>query len=163
MRALLVLVFVLACATPVRTGVMAGRWTPKDGATVSVPMGWESTALTHGVIHATLGPGGERFNGNYVRVESDSPHVMVSDVYTQWYGPSWAALDWGPDGNYGPGGATIIAFTHLFSGKVVATLFGNRGHSIRCHFTLNDARGGLVRGGVGECQVSDGSQIDVRF
>lgn len=161
--ALLTLVALLACATPVRTGVMAGRWTPKHGETQPVPMGWESIDDSHGAIHATLGPGGEHFNGNYVRVEADSPHVVVSDVYTRWYGPSWGALNWGPDGNYGPSGASISVFMHLYSGKVVATLFGNHGSSIRCHFTLNSPDAGLVGGGVGDCQVSDGSQIDVRF
>ena len=160
---LLALLVSVSCATPVQTGVMAGHWTPKGGEPQIVPMGWESLGLTHGAIHATLGPGGEHFNGSYVRVEATGPHVTVSKVYTQWYGPAFASLNWGPDGNYPPGGVDFNVFVHMFSGKVVATLFGDKGSTIRCQFTLENARKGLVTGGSGSCQVSDGSEIEVHF
>ncbi|MBW2282719.1 MAG: hypothetical protein JRG82_18440 [Deltaproteobacteria bacterium] len=154
----------VACATPHHSGIMAGHWTPKDGSPERVPLSWETGSEGGGRIHATLGKGGEHFHGKYVRVQQGPPHAEVETVYREWHAPAYATLDWGEEGNYGPNeGVDIHGFVRQYSGKVLATLFGDREHSMRCRFTLSDPQAGLVGGGVGACQVSDGGRLDVEF
>lgn len=142
---------------------MAGRWSA-NATTEPVPLSWKSTTEGHGQIFATLGRGGEHFHGKYIRVQGDHSEVVVRAVYDNWNAPGWAELDWGPEGNY-PVGESIdfSTFLHNYSGRVVATLFGDSGSSMRCQFTLEDGQRGMLSGGVGTCQVSDGSRIDVQF
>jgi hypothetical protein len=54
-------------------------------------------------------------------------------------------------------------FVRTYSGRVVATLFGDKGNTMRCRFQLTNPEAGLSSGGVGECQVSSGGTIDVEF
>jgi hypothetical protein len=54
-------------------------------------------------------------------------------------------------------------FAAFYTGKVVATLSGGRGHSMRCQLSLNDPEGGLLGGGSGRCQVSDGGSLSLEF
>jgi hypothetical protein len=153
-----------ACASAPQTGIMAGRWTPKGGVDAqSVPFSWNSHHENHGVIHTTLGKGGEHFNGQFVLVESSTSGPVVETIYSDWYAPAWAELDWDTEGNLPGEGVELVGFVHHYTGKVLATLFGNDGRSMRCQLTLNDPRRGMVGGGIGECQVSDGSAIDVQF
>jgi hypothetical protein len=157
------LTFAACSMTPeMQTGIMAGRWTPKGGETERVPLSWESSDDEHGRVHATLGKGGEHFTGKYVRVQTGEDTIHLETVYNDWQAPTWATLDWGPEGNYGAS-VDYLGFVKGFSGSVVATLFGNEGHSMRCQFTANDPSRGLISGGVGTCQVSDGGQLDVQF
>ena len=55
------------------------------------------------------------------------------------------------------------AFVRNHSGKVVTTLFGDKGNTMRCRFRHTNPEAGLSSGGVGECQVSNGGKIDVQF
>ena len=50
-----------------------------------------------------------------------------------------------------------------YGNQAVATLFGDHSHSMRCRFRLSDPGEGLMGGGIGQCQVSDGSAIDAQF
>lgn len=165
MRILLgLLLLIVACASPLRSGIMAGHWTPKQGEGERVPLSWETKARGHGTIHATLGRGGEHFIGEYVLVRDHAPGIQVHAVYRDWYAPTWATLDWGEEGNYGPSEVIDIhGWVEHYNGQVIATLFGNRDHSMRCRFTLEDVSAGMVGGGVGTCQVSDGGRLDVKF
>jgi hypothetical protein len=49
-----------------------------------------------------------------------------------------------------------------YSGHVEAILFGDKGHTMKCRFRTEDELG-LLSGGIGRCQVSDGRVIDVQF
>jgi len=111
-------------------------------------------------MHATLGKGGERFDGKYVRVES-APKAVVTTVYSDWSAQTWEVYAWDPvaEGEV----FDYDLFVKRYSGKVLATLFGDRGDAMRCRFTLQDPERGLLQGGVGECQVSDGGKIDIEF
>jgi hypothetical protein len=57
----------------------------------------------------------------------------------------------------------MVEWVQLYSGKVVATLFGDQGDSMRCRFQLTDPQAGLSGGGVGQCQVSNGWEINVQL
>ena len=65
-----------------------------------------------------------------------------------------------------PGSAdlsTSTTFRTNYSGKVVATLFGDRGTVMRCRFRLVNPSGGMQDGGTGECQLSTGGKLDAQF
>ena len=160
---LLVLLSLSACQTTPDTGIMAGRWT-HAGATERVPLSWESVDSSHGKIHSQLGKDGEHFHGTYVRVQTGEQGVEFESVYNHWNTPTWATLDWGSQGNYfGDYTIGIDGFVNEFTGKVLATLSGDRDHAMRCQFSVDDPTLGLVSGGIGQCQVSDKSLIAVQF
>ena len=54
-------------------------------------------------------------------------------------------------------------FAHFYTGKVVATLKGSEGHAMRCRLSLPRPAEGLLGGGEGTCQTTDGSRIDLEF
>ena len=58
-------------------------------------------------------------------------------------------------------GDTLIVNTT--SGNFVATLFGNKGSTMRCNMNYADSSGFTTAGGVGVCQHSDGRVIDVMW
>lgn len=164
MRILPLVLLLVACATRFESGIMAGHWTPKQGEPQRVPLSWETEGGGHGTIHATLGRGGEHFKGEYVLVREGASGVRVHTIYRDWNQPAWGTLDWGEEGNYDANEVVDIqGFMHLYTGQVVATLFGNQDHSMRCKFTLMKPDSGMISGGIGNCQVSDGSQVDVKF
>lgn len=49
------------------------------------------------------------------------------------------------------------------SGNIVATLFGDKGSTMRCNMNYADSTGFTTMGGVGVCQHSDGRLIDVMW
>ncbi len=140
---------------------MAGRWTPQSEPTEPVTFSWESAGSSHGAMHTTLGPGGERFRGSFVRVTSEAKSELVTSVYSAWGSGVWNTVEWGP--GWGGEEVTYAGFVKQYSGQVVATLFGDKGDSMRCRFTVSEPLQGLVAGGVGQCQVSNGGKIDVEF
>lgn len=166
--------FASGCATP-QTGIISARWTPPGKASEPIVISWESENQTQGRMFVQLGKGGERFRGSYVRVSAGTKVEAVQPIIAGW-GPVWGDYDWG-DGfdpwGWGPdggmplggyvGGAAFPVFIREYTGKVVATLFGNEGHSMRCRFTLAKPEQGLMGGGVGACQSSTGSKISARF
>jgi hypothetical protein len=159
-----------SCATAPATGIIAARWTPKGRDTVPATMSWESESSTHGRMFTTLGPGGERFQGSYVQVTHQTQVSGISPIVGAW-GPVWSGYGVGADPWYWgapgiepmAGAAYYSGFQTVYDGKVIATLFGDHSHSMRCRFTLSVPSEGLVAGGVGKCQVSDGSWLDVKF
>jgi hypothetical protein len=54
-----------------RSGMLPARWTPPQGASQHVPFSFESLGndTGQGTMHTTLGPGGEAFVGDYLRIE----------------------------------------------------------------------------------------------
>jgi len=55
------------------------------------------------------------------------------------------------------------AFFSSSSGNVVATMFGDKGSTLRCNMNYADSTGFTTAGGVGVCQHSDGRLIDVMW
>jgi hypothetical protein len=152
---------------------MTGRWQPPDARSMPVEMTWSADSASAGRLAATLGPGGEVFEGTYVQVTSSTEVERVEPILRGW-GPVWrdypwgAGYDpwyWGPGPPYTPGyvGAHYGGFVREYSGRVVATLFGSAGHTMRCRFTLSEPLDGVAGGGVGECQTSDGGVLDFTF
>jgi hypothetical protein len=156
--------FGLACASTPPSGIMVGQWTPKSGAPQRIPISWQAIDDSQGTLHVTLGKGGEHFEGKYVRVHKDQSTATLRTAYNDWSATAPTSLDWGPEGNYSEGETIEFDdFLDRYTGKVVATLFGNRNGSMNCHLTLSVPERGLSGGGVGECRVSGGGRIDVEF
>lgn len=49
------------------------------------------------------------------------------------------------------------------SGNIVATMFGDKGSTMRCNMNYADSTGFTTMGGVGVCRHSDGRTIDVMW
>jgi hypothetical protein len=77
-------------------------------------------------------PTGESFSGKYVHITSTSTVDVMPPVF---WDRSWAM--WGPFGSPWYDGTDFPTFTRNYSGKVVATLFGDRGDTMRCRFRLS--------------------------
>ena len=181
MKRLSILFFVMSfvlwmvgCATP-QTGIIAAHWTPPGKSSEPIVISWESVNSSQGHMFVQLGKGGERFRGTYVRVSAGTKVEAVQTIVSGW-GPVWGGYDWGPgmdpwgwgpDGGMGMGNymgvSSYPVFIQKYTGKVIATLFGNEGHSMRCRFTLANPQMGLMGGGVGACQSSKGSKISAKF
>ena len=72
------------------------------------------------------------------------------------FADSRSGTAWGLDS-----GAVI--FTETTSGHMLATLFGDKGATMRCNMHYADSSGFTTMGGVGVCQHSDGRVIDVMW
>lgn len=86
-------------------------------------------------ISTTL-PDGENFKGKYVQKTEETTGLL--------FGLSGGALG---------AGSTV-------SNEMVATLFGDKGHTMQCSFST---LGTIRKKGVGACKVSDGRKIDLIF
>jgi len=146
-----------------KTGMLPARWTPVHGPSQEIPFSFESETPSRGRMSTTLGDGGEMFHGSYLRLEAAAKDDLVVRIYDGWSGSEWEAWQGGPEGEWAVTGITLDAFTRFYSGRMVATLDGNQGHSMRCQFRLNEPRAGLTGGGTGICQVSDGGRLSLRF
>jgi hypothetical protein len=146
-----------------KTGMLPAQWTPASGTSRPVPFSFEAESPSHGTMSTTLGAAGEQFHGPYVRVEKSSRGHLVTAVYDGWSSPEWQMWTAEPDGGWTETGVSVGEFAAFYTGKVVATLSGGRGHSMRCQLSLNDPEGGLLGGGSGRCQVSDGGSLSLEF
>lgn len=168
-----VIVLLGGCATT-QTGVIAARWTPPGKPSEPVVIGWESESRNTGRLFCTLGRGGERFTGNYIRIVAGTKVETVAPVLNTW-GPIWSGYNWGGANDswwWGPAGAPMgeymassyyPIFVQEYTGKVVGSLIGDKGQTMRCRFSLRRPQLGLMGGGTGECQTSKGSQIEANF
>ena len=167
-RFLLVLcsIALVACASARRTGIMVAEWNPppkSDESTQKVMIAWESESSLTGSMTFTLGPGGQRYVGQYLLLEKTVSHMATQPFYDAWDSASFRG--WGAGGIdpwFEPGWGMSVWVNH-YDGRVVSTLQGNRGGSARCHFTLKQTNLGVAGGGTGQCQVSDGGLLDVTF
>ena len=150
-----------ACAMPPQTGIMSGRVIAKGLPPTEVVMSWEEGSGSNGGSISTTLAGGERFTGQFVRVTAGAGPEAFGPYYSAW-GPVWGPA-WGVGADPWGGDVTMVEWVQLYSGKVVATLFGDRGDSMRCRFQLTDPEAGLSGGGVGQCQVSNGWEINVQL
>jgi hypothetical protein len=80
-----------------------------------------------------------------------------------WSGPEWQLWKHDPDGGWTEEGVSVGEFARFYTGKLVATLQGNRGHTMRCQITLKEPEAGLLAGGSGRCQMTDGGGVKLEF
>jgi len=152
----------LALAGCVAGGAIQARVTrPENGGPVA--MRYRTDRFDdNGTLTATL-PDGERYRGRFLQVTSDTDAETLDPYWGGW-GVGWDG--WGPwSDDYGPyiAGADVPTFIRNYSGKVIATLLGDRGGRMRCRFRLADPEKGMSGGGVGECQTGPGERIDATF
>lgn len=149
-------------AACVNQGLIQGRLAQRSdpsAPTTPVTLAYQSSSFGNGGTLSVTLPDGEAYSGRYLQITSAA---MIDTFGWGAFGPYW--VDWGPFGP-GPwaGGADWTSFANNYSGAVVATLFGDRGHTMRCRFHLASPASGMRAGGVGECQTSDGQQIEAQF
>ena len=134
----------------VSSGTLSGQITnPAGGSPQPVTLSYSPTRSGEsGYMSLTL-PDGESFNGPYARIGSPAAAAPAFDI-------DFSVVDWGQS-------ADQWTFDQSETNKVVALLQGSRGRKIRCRFTLLYAAGGMRDGGTGECQVTTGEKIDIKF
>ncbi|SRR5579884_1407311 len=158
----LVLLFLLASALQgcAHKGQLYGQLPASNQQATPVTFDYRSDrGGTGGKISTTL-PSGESFSGNYVQITSTTQEQEVAPFFNGW-SPYWN--DWGPFGSPWMDAGGYPAFRTNYSDRVVATLFGDRGDTMRCRFDLKKPIAGLRGGGTGECQTSKQERIDVQF
>lgn len=107
-------------------------------------------------------PDGETFEGKYHEITRTATVSDYGDVYNLYYADPWAGPTWYWGGAW-PYYDSVEEFVTRNTGKVVATLEGDRGTKMRCNFKLDDPDRGIKGGGTGECQLSNGERITSRF
>jgi hypothetical protein len=148
-----------------RTGMLPARWMPPRGATQEVVFTFESLGrdTVQGTMQTTLGDGGERFEGTYLRLQKSTRGDLVTAMSIGWSGPEWQLWKQDPNGGWTEEGASYGEFAHFYTGQVVALLRGDRGDAIRCQLSLDHPESGLLEGGTGRCEVTDGGRIALAF
>ena len=137
-----------ACST---MGTGNGELTRGGGP---VSFDWNATgADTSGSMSARLADGRE-FSGPFVQMTRE----RRVDLDPLWIGWPYRWNDW-RWGAFGPD----VGFETVYSGKVVANLKGPDNDRMRCRFTLDDPISGMSGGGQGQCQLTDGRQVDAVF
>ncbi len=143
----------LGCAT---SGIATGELVTPSGSRSSVVFDWRSADgdPTKGQI-STILPDGTEYAGSYFEITRTIQQSSLAPLWVGWdpYWPSWTA----PWAGYGGSGYTT--FTRVYSGRVVATLQDPQGTRMRCRFQLAEPQNGLAGGGVGDCEMQDGTQV----
>ena len=158
--AVLVIVLVGVLSGCVSTGVLNGRLSVPGQPAAPVTFDFKSDRTGEGGKLSAKLPDGEFFSGRYLQITSTTNENAISPMFQGWdpYWRTWGPYGspWYPDGDYS-------TFRTNYSGKVIATLFGDKGSTMRCRFRLSDPPSGLSGGGAGECQLSAGGTIEVQF
>lgn len=150
------LVLAVALSGCVYQGAIAGRLEAPGAQPQPVTMNFQTQRFGAGGTMNVELPTGEYFTGRYLQITDD----MTADTF----GPGWMGWGpWGPGWSDWGGGADYATFVQNYSGKVVATLFGDRKNTMRCRFQLANPPDGMAGGGVGECQVTNGDKIQAQF
>ncbi len=159
-KQLAMILLVSACAC-VSTGHLNGRMEIPGQPAEPVVFNFESDRGGQGGKLSALLPDGETFTGKYLQITSTTSESTVGPMFYGWGDPYWSG--WGPFGAPWSSGGDYTTFRTNYSGKVIATLFGTKGNTMRCRFNLANPPSGLKGGGTGECQLSKGRQIAVQF
>lgn len=159
---LLALATALALAGCTASGAIQARVTKPDSGAV-VQMRYRTDRFTdNGTMTAAM-PDGQQYSGRFLQITSDMDAETLDPYWGGW-GVGWDG--WGPwTDDYGPYivGADVPTFVRNYTGKVIATLLGDRGGRMRCRFHLAEPEQGMTGGGIGECQTASGEQIDATF
>jgi hypothetical protein len=157
---ILTIVFTCMLTSCVSTGMLNGRLSVPGQPAAPVTFNFKSDRSGEGGKLSAMLPDGEFFSGRYLQITSTINENAVAPMFQPW-DPYWNS--WGPFGSPWYGDGTYSAFRTNYSGKVIATLFGDKGSTMRCRFRLSDPPSGLSGGGTGECQLSTGGTIQVQF
>lgn len=104
--------------------------------------------------------------GEGTRVPFQYEQGMDSDAYTAVIdGETFKgkAVQANARSGVGTSSSGETVFMNTSSGNFVATMFGNKGSTMRCSMNYADSYGLTTSGGVGVCQHSDGRVIDVMW
>jgi hypothetical protein len=151
------LVFALSACTTTGTG--GGQLSGLGTAQTAVAFDWSSTdGGNSGTMSASLP--GTTLQGRFFQITQQTRADVLSPLWLRW-NRGW--YDW-PYWGY-PLGAPHVAtqFITHYSGKVVATLEAPGELRMRCRFHLVDPSSGMLSGGEGECQLSDGRTVRATF
>ncbi|MDB6088804.1 MAG: hypothetical protein JWN85_1588 [Gammaproteobacteria bacterium] len=142
--------------------VMAAGCTTMGTGTGATPSGasaatfnWRSSDGVSGTISATLS-NGKTYSGQYFQITKDTTVDGIGPLWTGWGGRR--GMDWG----YWGADPSPDFITH-YSGRVVANLAETDGSHMRCQFRLVHPSDGMNGGGLGQCQMPDGTSIDANF
>jgi len=152
----------LVCAACSTTGTAVGELEQpaSKGAKEVVTLVWKSDASEplRGTISGTL-PDGSRYSGRYFEV------VRTADA--DIYAPAWEGWPRYWSGWIVPGYAGPVrdldwaGFVNIYTGRVIANLkSADPKQQMRCRFSIDRPREGLLGGGVGDCQLSNGERIN---
>jgi hypothetical protein len=147
----------MACST---TGTAVGRLEEPGGKSQPATFVWKSDAAApdRGTISGTL-PDGSHYSGRYFEVLETAPADVYAPAWEGW-SPYWSG--WRMGWYRGPiDELDWRGFVTIYTGRVIANLTSDdHATRLRCRFQLDDARAGLVHGGQGDCQLSNGGIID---
>jgi len=136
-------------------GAIAGRLEAPGMQPKPIEMEYVTARFGSGGTMNTTLPSGEYFTGRYLQVTSET----TADAF----GPGWGG--WGPWSPFWGDwdGGDYATFVDNYSGRVIATLFGDRKNTMRCRFQLANPADGMTGGGIGECQITNGEKIQAQF
>ena len=140
------------------TTMGTGTGSTSSGGSPTV-FNWKSSDGVSGTMSATMS-GGQTYSGQYFQITKDT---TVDSIGPLWVG-GWGG--WGGRGGWGWGywGADPSPdFVTHYSGRVVANLAQPSGAHMRCQFRLADPEEGMNGGGIGQCQLPNGTTIDANF
>lgn len=153
----------IAAAACTTTGIGTGQ--SANGA-LGATFTWTETGGTQGTMIAQLS-NGQVFQGPMFQITSESRIDSYGPLWNGWgggwrWGGGWGGRrwGWGWDG-WGPWGPDMETITH-YSGQVLANLQGPGGF-MRCHFNLMSPSSGMAGGGIGQCQLPNGTIIHAQF
>jgi hypothetical protein len=155
---LALLAAIAAGCTTTGTGVGS---TPSGGSATT--FSWKSSDGTSGTMTAAMA-GGQTYSGQYFQITKDT---TVDSIGPLW-APGWGGIGgWGGRRGWGGWGywdadPSPDFITH-YSGHVVANLAAPNGTHMRCQFQLMHPTDGMNGGGMGQCQLPDGTTIDANF
>src|SRR5688572_1210442 len=143
-----------ACSTK---GTGSGELQPTSAAPAEkkgpVRFSWKSDAgsVTRGSMSAKV-EGEGVFQGKYMQITSVADATDSNTYFSETWYPGWGGWDgWGASGP---------DFVTNYSGRVIAVLRSDQGESMRCRFHLAEPASGPAGGGMGECEMSNGSKVN---
>jgi hypothetical protein len=96
---------------------------------------------------------GESFTGSYFQITRNTRVNTLGPLWIGW-GPRFGAWGyWGP----------MDQFVTEYSGRIVSNLAAADGSHMRCRFTLARPSLGMAGGGLGQCELPNGTVIDAMF
>ena len=148
------------CATSPERSFLVGSWTAPSGANQKVTIRLHREMKGRGSLSTQLGPVGERFSGEYLRLDETVEDARLRRIHRMWVSDHFEQVPPSLPGQHPWGSSiTLDGFRHHYDRHVVATLRGDRGHIMRCRLELLDSKRGLRAGARGECDLSTGDRI----
>jgi hypothetical protein len=158
---------VLGCAgtAPLQSEMIRAVYAPPEGSTVSIPFTYESTEVdrSRGEMVTTLGAGGAHLRGPYTRVNESTHDQLVTEIWNGFGLPEWNTWSSDGSGDWMETSAGFGEFAEFYTDKVVAYLQSDEGLKMRCQLKLNDPPQGMLQGGDGRCQLSNGGRVDLAW